>query len=61
MRHLSTKSKILPVSLWASLTTKKYLDNILQDFLADDGFVARRFLVQVHHHLQGALGEGHVV
>ena len=38
-----------------------YLDDVLQDFLVDGGFVACRLVVQFHDRLQGALSEGDIV
>lgn len=38
-----------------------YLDDVLQNLLVDDCFVARCFMVQIYHHLQGPLSKGHVV
>lgn len=38
-----------------------YLDDVLQNLLIDDCFVARRFMVQIYHHFQGPLSKGHIV
>lgn len=39
----------------------KYLDDVLQNLLVDDSFVARCFMVQINYHLQGALSKGHII
>lgn len=38
-----------------------YLDDVLQNLLVDDCFVACCFMVQIYHHLQGPLSKGHIV
>lgn len=38
-----------------------YLNDVLQNLLVDNCFVARGFMVQIYHHLQGPLSKGHIV
>lgn len=38
-----------------------YLDDVLQNFLIDNGFVAGGFMIQIHHHLQRSLRKRHVI
>lgn len=46
---------------WALVRGVAYLNDVLQNLLVDDRFVARGFMVQIYHHIQGPLSKGHIV